>query len=101
MKEARVFQMGIPAGTLRELDNGKYEFEYLPGYEGPPVSLTLWRRPKAYLFESFPPFFEGLLPEGPQLEALLKTAKLDEGDFFGQLLQVGGDLVGSVTVTPL
>ena len=100
MKEARVFQMGIPAGTLRELDKGKYEFEYLPGYQGPPVSLTLKVRPKAYLFEVFPPFFEGLLPEGPQLEALLKIAKLDESDFFGQLLEVGGDLVGSVTVTP-
>ena len=101
MREARVEQMGVPAGTLRELDNGQYEFEYLPDYQGPCVSLTLKVRAIPYRFENFPAFFEGLLPEGPQLEALLKKAKLDEDDFLGQLMQVGGDLVGSVTVTPL
>lgn len=50
-------------------------------------------RPAAYVYEQFPPFFEGLLPEGPQLEALLRNAKVDANVF-----QVGADLVGSVTV---
>ena len=59
-----------------------------------PVQQREWR------FDGFPPFFDGLLPEGPQLQALLKIRKLDRTDFFGQLLAVGLDLVGDVTVEP-
>jgi serine/threonine-protein kinase HipA len=55
-------------------------------------------RPEPYRFNGFPPFFDGLLPEGFQLEALLRQAKLDRHDYLGQLLQVGSDMVGSVTV---
>ena len=62
------------------------------------MSLTLPVRPAPYEFETFPAFFDGLLPEGLNLEALLKLAKLDAGDCFGQLVTVGGDLVGAVTV---
>ena len=51
-----------------------------------------------YEFQEFPAFFEGLLPEGVQLEALLRKYKLDKDDYFGQLLQVGSDLIGAVTV---
>lgn len=101
MREASVSQQGIPAGILRQLDTGSFEFEYLPGYTGMGVSLTLPVRSEVYCFQEFPAFFEGLLPEGPQLQALLRTAKLDHKDYFGQLIQVGGDLVGSVTVQPL
>ena len=32
------------------------------------------------------------------LEGLLKQIKIDKNDYFGQLLAVGGDLVGAVTV---
>jgi serine/threonine-protein kinase HipA len=41
---------------------------------------------------------EGLLPEGPQLEAILRRHKIDRGDCFGQLMAVGKDVVGSLTV---
>ena len=57
-------------------------------------------RDEPYQFDGFPPFFDGLLPEGAQLEALLRQQKLDRDDGFGQLLTVGGDLVGAVTVAP-
>ena len=90
----------MPAGILRELEHA-YEFEYDSGYKGPAVSWTMPVRGEIYHFEDFPPFFEGLLPEGPQLEALLRHSKLDRSDLLGQLLQVGADLVGSVTVKPL
>ena len=43
-------------------------------------------------------FFEGLLPEGIMLEGLLRYAKIDKNDYFSQLIQVGHDLVGNVTV---
>lgn len=58
-------------------------------------------RDRAYEFDRFPPFFDGLLPEGAQLEALLRQAKLDRTDYMGQLLTVRRDLVGNVTVHPL
>ena len=49
----------------------------------------------------FPAVFEGLLLEGNQLEAMLRRYKLDRSDLFGQLVVVGEDLVGSLTVREL
>lgn len=54
---------------------------------------------RVHEFDRFPPPFEGLLPEGVQLEALLKRLKIDRDDLFGQLLAVGGDVVGSLKIT--
>lgn len=99
MRSARVLMHGVPAGRLTEGEGG-YAFAYHPGYDGPPVSLTLPVRPEPYRFDRFPPFFDGLLPEGWQLGALLRQAKLDRSDLFGQLLAVGEDPVGAVSVLP-
>ena len=85
------------AGTLTRTDEG-YEFAYRPDYNGPPVSLTLPVREQPYRFDSFPSFFDGLLPEGVGLEGLLRTRKLDRNDWMGQLLAVGGDVPGFVTL---
>ena len=99
MRRAKVLVHGIPAGILEERVQGKsYYFYYLPDYEGPPVSLTMPILKREYNFDQFPPFFEGLLPEGYQLDSLLRKMKIDRNDFFGQLLIVGGDMVGAVTV---
>lgn len=101
MRTASVFVHDKPAGLLtEEIPNGEYAFAYSSGYEGPPVSLALPVRAKPYRFNRFPPFFDGLLPEGWQFEALLKRAKLDRSDRMGQLLAVGADTVGAVTVLP-
>jgi serine/threonine-protein kinase HipA len=100
MRQAAVYVNGTQAGTLREISAQAYQFEYLIAYHGQPISLTMPITQSTYLFASFPPFFEGLLPEGIQLEALLRRFKLDKNDYLGQLLQVGKDLVGAVTVEP-
>ena len=55
-------------------------------------------RPEPYEFAALPPALEGLLPEGLQLESLLKTHKIDRHDTFRQLVTVGADLVGSLTI---
>lgn len=90
---------GTPAGILEEESRrGVCRFTYRDGYAGPPVSLTLPLRREPYVFTSFPPPFEGLLPEGVQLEALLRLHKLDRDDLFSQLMAVGSDLVGAVTI---
>ncbi|NOR26005.1 MAG: toxin HipA [Desulforhopalus sp.] len=99
MQIADVFFQDTIAGQLIQLQTGGgYRFSYSPDYAGPPISQTMPVRNKAFEFDSFPPFFDGLLPEGFQLEALLRQKKLDRNDHFGQLLLVGSDTVGAVTV---
>jgi len=90
---------GTPAGVLEEIEPGRsYRFSYDPGYTGSPISLTMPVQDDVFEFDRFPPFFDGLLPEGGMLKALLQQAKLDARDYMGQLLAVGADLVGAVTV---
>ena len=102
MRRALVFVHGVPAAVLEELDRGRsYRLVYGDDYHGPAVSLTMPVRCEPYDCDGFPPFFDGLLPEGVQLEALLRQAKLDADDHLAQLITVGADLVGAVTVEAL
>jgi serine/threonine-protein kinase HipA len=98
MRKAEIYQQEALAGILEELHGGHWRFRYADGYAGEPVSLTLPLAQLVHEFDRFPPVFEGLLPEGIQLEALLRRYKLDHADLFGQLIVVGQDLVGSLTV---
>jgi len=99
MRKANVFVDGVLAGELREIEKGKhYRFVYLENYNGSSVSLTMPKEQLIHDFDKFPPFFEGVLPEGFMLESLLKRSKIDRDDLLSQLIQVGGDLVGNVTV---
>lgn len=98
---AEVYQQGELAGKLEELPQGSWKFIYMPGYKGLPVSLTMAVQDEPYLFKEFPAVFDGLLPEGLQLEALLRNHKIDRNDFFEQLIAVGEDMVGSLTVRPI
>lgn len=98
MNKAVVYNHGVLAGYLIQCSGNKYLFEYIEHYSGPAISLTMPITQQTYEFDRFPPFFDGLLPEGNQLEALLKKAKLDRTDLLQQLITVGGDLVGSITV---
>ncbi len=99
MKKCNVFVNGILAGELQEIERGKkYRFVYLEGFKGPAVSLTMPLNHSEYEFDRFPPFFEGLLPEGVMLEGLLRRTKIDRDDLLSQLIEVGEDMVGNVTV---
>lgn len=99
MRRAKVYVKSIQAGILTEVEKGKeYLFEYLEAYHGLEISRTMPIRKKSFRFKGFPPFFDGLLPEGIQLEGLLKIKKIDKNDYFSQLMAVGEDMVGVVTV---
>lgn len=99
MRKAKVYVNGIEAGILTEMLRGSdYMFEYFEGYEGPGISRTMPTSARVYRCNGFPPFFDGLLPEGIQLEGLLKINKIDRTDYFSQLMAVGQDMVGVVTV---
>jgi len=102
MRRARILVHGDPAALLEETEaNAQYRMTYLAGYDGPPVSLALPLRSEPYNFTRFPAFFDGLLPEGPQLEGLLRIRKIDRQDRFAQLVAVGADVVGCVTIEAL
>ena len=98
MRNAEVYQQGTLAGILEEVDQNHYRFTYTPGYDGHPISLALPVRGMPYEFDKFPPVFEGLLPEGLPLQAMLRQCKIDKKDLFKQLVTVGEDVVGSLTV---
>jgi serine/threonine-protein kinase HipA len=99
MRIADVFVDDTRVGQLEEVEaKRKYRFEYHANYVGAPVSLTMPISTQVYAFDSFPAFFDGVLPEGVMLEALLKHNKIDRDDPFSQLLAVGEDLVGNVQV---
>lgn len=99
MRRANVFVDGSLSGELQEIERGReYYFNYLETYKGPSVSLEMPTTQMIYKFDRFPPFFEGLLPEGIMLEGLLRQTKIDRDDLLSQLIAVGGDMVGNVTV---
>lgn len=99
MRAVKVFVAKTEAGILTESAFGnKYRFQYHESYKGAAVSVTMPVSQPVYEFDSFPPFFDGLLPEGYQLEGLIKFGKIDRNDPFSQLLAVGNDLIGNVTV---
>ncbi|MDZ7721079.1 MAG: HipA N-terminal domain-containing protein [Balneolaceae bacterium] len=90
---------GEKAGVLTELEKNKlYRFRYCNEYSGPPISVTMPVKKQVFEYNQFPPFFEGLLPEGANLEMLLRSKKIDRNDAFTQLMAVGEDTVGAVTV---
>ena len=94
MRQAKVFINNKEAGVLTELEFGtNYRFEYLDGYAGLPVSLTMPTTQRIFEYNGFPSFFDGLLPEGFQLDALLKIRKIDRNDLFSQLLAVGEEIL--------
>ncbi|MCB0732540.1 MAG: HipA N-terminal domain-containing protein [Ignavibacteriae bacterium] len=97
MKKAKIYNFGKFAGILSKIEFG-YEFEYDEEYSNEPISLSMPIQHKKYSYKNFPPFFDGLLPEGNQLDALLRQTKIDRNDYLSQLIKIGQDLVGSVTV---
>lgn len=99
MRTADIFFRDSLAGKLIEIvQNREYRFVYEKEYSGPPVSLTMPIEQQEYQYDIFPPFFEGLLPEGYQLEAVLKIKKIDRNDLMSQILATGSDTVGAVTI---
>ncbi len=99
MRRSEVFVNNISAGYFEEKQKGEeYVFVYHKSYSGEPVSLTMPLKEKIFNSKNIFPFFEGLLPEGPQLESLLRIMKIDRDDLFSQLISVGRDTVGAVTI---
>ncbi len=99
MRKAIVYINNKEVGIFYEIDFQKsYLFEYVKDYTGEAISLSMPVSKRSFKYFAFPSFFDGLLPEGHQLEGLLKIGKIDRNDLFSQLMAVGYDLVGNVTL---
>lgn len=98
MRKAKVYMFEKEAGILTEYSKTKYEFQYLLDYNSVPISLTMPVRAEPYNYDSFPPFFEGLLPEGYNRNLLHRLRKIDEKDYFSVLMYIGEDVVGAATI---
>ena len=101
MRKAKVCMHGHDAGVLIEHARNKYSFQYFASYSGEPISLTMPVKEEHYIYGSFPPFFEGLLPEGYNRNQLLTLRKIDADDYFSMLMYLGQDVVGATTITEL
>ena len=101
MRQVKIHLYDQWVGTLSELPSDNYEFAYLAGYAGEPISNTLPLKDEPYVFDHFPAFFDGLLPEGFQLQGLLRIRKIDHSDYLSQLIATGADMVGAVTVSEM
>lgn len=89
------------AGELCETDDGytfAYDKEYLQKDNACAVSLTLPLSDEEYKSKTFFPFFDGLIPEGWLLEAVVRNWKIDSRDRFGLLLVACKDCIGNVSV---
>ena len=97
-EKLNIFVGEMLAGKLlREAE--KYVFEYDSNYDGPPVFLGWDQAQPRREWNTFPAAFDSLLPEGVLLDQLLIKHKLDRSDKWGQLIAVGLDLTGFVSVT--
>ncbi len=101
MRRALLLMHGEKAAVLTEHDDGSFSAAYLPGYAGEPVSLTFPIKDKQQTYQEFPPYLDGLLLEGTMLSAFLQKNKIDREDHFSQLVRLGEDLVGALTVREL
>lgn len=100
MDELNVYVGDRLAGVLSR-DGGCYSFGYVDDYDGSPVFIGWPLYEKEKQWEEFPAVFDGLLPEGVLLEQLLFKHKLDRNDKWGQLVAVGLDLTGFLSIVPV
>lgn len=100
-RRGRVYVHGRFAGIIEEREDVfafTYDRDYLADPDASPASLTLPLRVETYASKTFPPFFDGLLPEGWLLDVASRHWKLDPRDRMGLLLTVCEDCIGAVHV---
>lgn len=105
MRIAEVRYDGIPAGELRELDNGQYTFTYLESYiQQYPDRFITFQMPvsrQTYRSNRLFPFFDGLIPEGWLLQIAAENWRIRKNDRMGLLLACCRNAIGAVSVHPI
>ncbi len=99
MRKAKVHVKGVKqVSLLRSLRVRSTRLNMWKVYNGPEVSRTVPVSDRVFTFDSFPSFLRDYCRKGSSWKGLLKTRKIDRADYFSQLMAVGNDMVGAVTV---
>jgi len=106
MRQALVYRNGELAGKLVEASRNNYIFRYDNQYytdsTKASISLTLPKTKQEYQSNYLFPFFYNMLSEGVNKKLQCQQLKIDEEDYFGQLLATAQfDTIGAITVKPL
>jgi serine/threonine-protein kinase HipA len=98
--QLRVFAQATLVGMLETTVRGM-EFSYATSYlhsRKPPISLAIPLREEAFPESITRPFFEGLLPEGQQREALASYLRVSSTSTMKLLAALAGECVGNLTI---
>ena len=92
------------AGSLSADRHGAMRFAYdaawLADPAAPALSVSLPKRPEPFRSRECRPFFEGLLPEGAQRDAVAAAFGVSPANEFALLERLGGDVAGALTLRP-
>jgi serine/threonine-protein kinase HipA len=95
---------GIVVGTLRVNRQNQLTFQYaaewLQDAARPALSISLPKRPEPFRHRHCRPFFAGLLPEEMPRQTIARMLGISEGNDFGFLAALGGDVAGALTLSP-
>ena len=95
---------GTVAGSLTVNRHGAMRFSYagdwLADPSAPALSFSLPKRPEPFRPRECRPFFEGLLPEGAQRDAVATALGISRANEFRLLERLGGEVAGALTLWP-
>lgn len=104
MKALSIWWDDAVVGALSVNRHGEMRFTYsdawLTDTAKPALSLSLPKRPESFNRRECRPFFEGLLPEEAQREAVARALGISKGNEFKLLDALGGDVAGALTFWP-
>jgi HipA-like protein len=87
-------------GAMIRKPNGNLQFRYDATYDGPPISQSLPLQGAAHAHRATRAVFGGLLPEGDVRAVLARNLGVSEGNDYGLLGEVGGDVAGAISLLP-
>ena len=99
-----VWWEGAVVGSLTADRHGAMRFAYdadwLADPDAPALSVSLPRRPEPFPPWQCRPFFEGLLPEGAQRDAVAAALGVSRANEFRLLERLGGEVAGALALWP-
>ena len=104
MRALAVWWEGAVVGSLTADRHGAMRFAYDGGWVANPsaaaLSVSLPKRPEPFPPRACRPFFEGLLPEGAQRDAVAAALGVSPANEFELLDRLGGEVAGALTLWP-
>ncbi len=104
MRTLTVWREGAVVGSLTADRHGAMRFAYdgswLADADAPALSVSLPKRPEPFPPRQCRPFFEGLLPEGAQRDAVASALGVSRANDFRLLERLGGEVAGALTLWP-